>query len=741
MGWRDPEPFKIVTTVPEDEQIRVTDYQVHTPPLGEGAFGKVYRATYRGISDRALKIFRPGAVDLATMARELEKLSQVAEHQGIVTLHDFDLLHEPPYYAMGLHADQDLEGAWETRTLERIAGHVDYREGWRLVRDIADALAYLHRHQIVHCDIKPSNILLTNEHPVHIKICDFGQSRGLSAEGFEPAGTPLYASPEQLRNPRDSADGKGFRWDVYSFGVLTFKLLTGELPRLQALADVEHTSFDPDATLVEASLEATMAETGNAIDGEQLATMTEAVEEIVWPADYYVPSNQKEIIEQCLSLDPKKRPADMREVWSRLQHIDQQIVVKRARRLNTIFATLLVIAIWASGFAFIQAQKAKIATDGAIVATEEAEQSAGAAMDLMMLFVSELNKGEISGLGADRLYSIVSENASTFLETRFENRRTSSQILRFSAQTASLSGRQAYERGNFENALKDFTSAYEIRSELADDPNSPPDLPLLASRDLMQIGKIHELQEQYALALEAYIEATAWRNKFGAENGFEHLPQTRELASSYRATSRVYFLLEDDEQALATIEEILIILKGKMAEPENPDGPGYAIEAIRTMEQKGMIEYRTGDLDAASATYQGMMNLANALEDAPPTAAEDAKRAYVSAVNSLGRIQLDQEQPEAALVLFRDEIKLREDATRLRPYDPDEKVALADAYAYASYCLEVEDDSSRSLAIFYLEQAISLIGRLPSEIRYHPDVQTNAISYNETLSTILEMDE
>ncbi|MEM7517769.1 MAG: serine/threonine-protein kinase, partial [Planctomycetota bacterium] len=449
------------------------------------------------MSDRALKIFRPGAVDLSTMARELEKLSQVAEHQGIVTLHDFDLLNEPPYYAMGLHANPDSEGVWETRTLDRLCGHVDHREGWRLVRDIADALAYLHRHQIIHCDVKPSNILLTDETPFHIKICDFGQSRGLAAEGFEPAGTPLYASPEQLRDPRDSTDGKGFRWDVYSFGVVAFKLLTGQLPRLQELADAERKGFDPEATVAEASLEATLAETGNGIDAEQLATITEAVEAITWPPDVYVPSDRKELIERCLSLDPATRPADMREVWERIQWIDQQSVVKRARRLNSIFATLLVVAIWASGFAFVQAQRAKRATTAAIAAKEESDRSGGAAFDMMLLFVSELNKGHISGAGADRLYSIIAENAGPFLENRSKDNQTSTRILRFSAQTASLRARQALEQGNLDDALKDYASAYEIRSKLAEDPESSVDLALLASRDLMQIGEIHELRGDY----------------------------------------------------------------------------------------------------------------------------------------------------------------------------------------------------------------------------------------------------
>ena len=497
----------------EEDSIKVKDYVIHKPALGEGAYGQVFRATYRGISERALKIFRPGAVDLATMARELEKLSQVTEHQGIVTLHDFDLLHDPPYYAMGLHAYQNLDGFWETRTLERLCGHVDHREGWRLIRDIADAVSYLHRNQIIHCDIKPSNILLTDETPFHIKICDFGQSRGQAAEGFQPVGTPLYASPEQLRNPRDSADGKGFRWDVYSFGVVAYKLLTGELPRLQGLANAERRSFDPDSTLVEATIEGDQPRNEKVVTGRQLATLIEAVEDITWPSCFYIPSDRKLLVEQCLSLDSRERPADMREVWGRIEQLDQQTVVKRARRLNTIFAILLVVALWASGFAFIQARKAKRATDAAMLASVESDKSAGAAVDLMLLFVSELNKGDISGAGADRLYSIVSENAQTFLDNRSKDRLTSTRILRFSAQTAALRGRQALEREDFDEALKDFTSAYEIRSELAEDPNSPDDFALLASRDLMEIGKIHELKIDYKEAAAAYSAALEWRSQ------------------------------------------------------------------------------------------------------------------------------------------------------------------------------------------------------------------------------------
>lgn len=720
----------------EEDTIKIRDYVIHQPPLGEGAFGRVYRATYRGISERALKVFRPGAVDLSTMARELEKLSQVAEHQGIVTLHDFDLLHDPPYYAMGLHAYDGADGSWESRTLERLCGHVDHREAWRLVRDIADAVSYLHRNQIIHCDLKPSNILLTDETPHHIKICDFGQSRGLSAEGFQPVGTPLYASPEQLRNPRDSADGKGFRWDVYSFGVVAYKLLTGELPRLQGYASVDRAGFDPEATIYEAATESASAAGGKLVDGNQLATLVEAVEEIEWPSGFYIPSDRKLLVEQCLSLDPRERPADMREVWGRIQQLDQQIAVKRARRLNTIFAILLVVALWASGFAFVQARRAKAATAEAMEASAAYEKSAGAAVDLMLLFVSELNKGDISGVGAERLYAIVAENSETFLQNRSRNLPDSTRILRFSAQTAALRGRQAFERGDLDEALAAFTRAYEIRSELAEDANAPDDLLVLASRDLVEVGRIHEAQGQYKEAASAYSEALEWRSQVRDESGVFSLGQLRELAANYRSLARVHSLAKEPRQAIATLEEILAILNARIEDGLPSDVPGYAIEAVRTMLLLGEYRIASEDLPDAAETYEQLLVLAKSLSSAAPSIAEEAATAHVTVLAALGRIQLGQDQPEAALVLFREEIKLRERTARLRPYDAVAKVDLAQAYGSAAKCLDPAVETSRALAVFYLEQALALVEQLPGELRARPDLAAQAEAFRADLARI-----
>ena len=429
----------------------------------------------------------------------------------------------------------------------------------------------------------------------------------------------------------------------------------------------------------------------------------------------------------------------MREVWGRIEQLDKQTVVKRARRLNTIFAILLVVALWASGFAFIQARKAKRATDAAMLASVESDKSAGAAVDLMLLFVSELNKGDISGAGADRLYSIVSENAQTFLDNRSKDRLTSTRILRFSAQTAALRGRQALEREDFDEALKDFTSAYEIRSELAEDPNSPDDFALLASRDLMEIGKIHELKIDYKEAAAAYSAALEWRSQVSGESGLFSLAQIKELATNYKALSRVQELGRDTKSAIATLNEILSIVNRRIEDGAPSDVPGYALEAARVLLLRGAIEYSSGNITEASTTYQSLMTLVKSLSTAPPSLAEEARGAHLEALRSLGLIQLDQKQPEAALVLFREEIKIREEATSLRPYDAEAKVSLADAYAYAAQSLDLTTATSRSLATFYLEQAVALVDKLPTDIKTRSDINVKLTRFKSSLSEIMGM--
>jgi serine/threonine-protein kinase len=109
---------------------------------------------------------------------------------------------------------------------------MDPREARRVLRDVADALAYAHTQRVIHRDIKPDNILLdaTSGRPM---VTDFGIARAIS-EGADSRltatgiaiGTPAYMSPEQSAGDKE-IDGRS---DLYSLGVVAYQLLSGELP-------------------------------------------------------------------------------------------------------------------------------------------------------------------------------------------------------------------------------------------------------------------------------------------------------------------------------------------------------------------------------------------------------------------------------------------------------------------------------------------------------------------------------
>jgi serine/threonine-protein kinase len=106
-----------------------------------------------------------------------------------------------------------------------------------IVRDVASALDYAHRHGLIHRDVKPSNVMLDPTMPAESRnivyravIADFGpahilgESTRISRSGV--LGTLSYIAPEQIQSP-DSVDGRA---DVYALAITTYQMLTGELP-------------------------------------------------------------------------------------------------------------------------------------------------------------------------------------------------------------------------------------------------------------------------------------------------------------------------------------------------------------------------------------------------------------------------------------------------------------------------------------------------------------------------------
>jgi uncharacterized protein (TIGR03435 family) len=200
--------------------------------LGRGGMGVVYKARQRSL-DRlvALKILAPERVHDASFAerftREARALAALS-HPNIVTIHDFG--QAGGYYFLLM---EFVDGA-NLRQLLR-ARKFTPEEALAIVPPLCEALQFAHDRGVVHCDIKPENLLLDKSG--RVKIADFGVARMLGVVPGGPAapaseaatgaaGTPGYSAPEQLGDPRrvDS------RADIYSLGAVFYEMLTGELP-------------------------------------------------------------------------------------------------------------------------------------------------------------------------------------------------------------------------------------------------------------------------------------------------------------------------------------------------------------------------------------------------------------------------------------------------------------------------------------------------------------------------------
>lgn len=174
-------------------------YEVDTRPFARGKFAQVKRCKNRNTEiDFAAKFIkrRRRSLDVTNeILHEIRVLRLSAKCDRIVQLHD--VFESPTEYVMVLEMVTGGE-------LQRVLDEEEFlpeRQATRFIRQVLEAISFLHEHQIAHLDIKPQNILLTKPYPdCDIKLCDFGISRVIT-KGYELreiVGTPDYVAPEIL---------------------------------------------------------------------------------------------------------------------------------------------------------------------------------------------------------------------------------------------------------------------------------------------------------------------------------------------------------------------------------------------------------------------------------------------------------------------------------------------------------------------------------------------------------------
>ena len=195
--------------------------------LGAGGMATVYLARdLRHDREVALKVLRTELAESLGRQRFLREIRLAAglNHPHILPLYDSGEAHGFLYFVMPVMQGQTL------RDRLRKEGQLSVESAVRIATEVADALDYAHRHDVVHRDIKPENILL---HEGHALVADFGIGKAIVAAANESAtftqvgvtvGTPTYMSPEQAAG--EELDGRS---DLFALGCVLYEMLTGEV--------------------------------------------------------------------------------------------------------------------------------------------------------------------------------------------------------------------------------------------------------------------------------------------------------------------------------------------------------------------------------------------------------------------------------------------------------------------------------------------------------------------------------
>jgi serine/threonine-protein kinase len=225
--------------------------------LGRGGMGKIFKVEHPLIGKIfALKLLDPNPLLVSLLGWnpivdmfKTEALTMAGlRHPNIVEILDYDESSAKPYYLMEYYVNNLGVMIGETFRTEQASRTIQIEKAIRYTVQTLNGLDCLHHAGIIHRDIKPYNLLVTDHDT--IKICDFGLSK-IRGEKFEgppslKVGSAWYASPEQEDDP-DSVD---FSADLYAVGILLYRMLTGILPEddyapvRRFNADLDHTWDD-----------------------------------------------------------------------------------------------------------------------------------------------------------------------------------------------------------------------------------------------------------------------------------------------------------------------------------------------------------------------------------------------------------------------------------------------------------------------------------------------------------------
>lgn len=259
--------------------------------LGTGAYGEVWVGRDLNTGRQvAIKFYaHRRSVDWSLLSREVEKLVFLSADRYVVQLLDVGWDSDPPYYVMEYIENGSLD------ELLRNRGTLSVHDAVELWKEITTGLAHAHGKGVLHCDLKPANILLDADN--RPRLADFGQSR-LSHEQRPALGTLFYMAPEQA----DLQAVPDVRWDVYALGAILYCLLVGLPPHRN---DDSVTHIDTAGDLA-----------------DRLARYRKLITSAALPSEHRrvagIDRALADIVDRCLAPHPSDRFANVQEVLDAL---------------------------------------------------------------------------------------------------------------------------------------------------------------------------------------------------------------------------------------------------------------------------------------------------------------------------------------------------------------------------------------------------------------------------------------
>jgi tetratricopeptide (TPR) repeat protein len=275
--------------------------------IGTGESGRVFAAQDDAGVVWAVKVFEGMAVNRGLISRMVARLEMGGWPAGLAEIESADFEGRPACWVLPMYGEREGEGQdskWFPASLQHRLGEHPGQDTWAVVKEIGNALAGMHARRVAHGNLKPGNVYFANDGSVRLTDWTLGNMPGIAHFDFTDA--LLYQAPEQLLDPGGYFEEAGYGWDVFAFGVLAYRLLTGSFPRCNEL--FRSVAPEPGETRKD----------GIHADAEKMAKGLLKSEDVSWATE---PGNAlegkyREWILRCLNLDPARRPATMLEVMA-----------------------------------------------------------------------------------------------------------------------------------------------------------------------------------------------------------------------------------------------------------------------------------------------------------------------------------------------------------------------------------------------------------------------------------------